>query len=220
MEDKILYHGSRGGIEGNIRPISRERCDFGKGFYMGESIEQAKGLISNSPDPIIYTVKLKLSEIPDDKILILDNKEWLYTILANRKRVQEFNELETAKKWLKKINKYDIIIGAIADDRMNEAMQRFIDYGLTDKGLYECLKSVNYGYQYVAKSEFACNKIEILNERTISDSEKDEIEIYSTAKRKESRDVVKNAVIKYQRDGLYLNEIVKRERNKEMEWER
>ena len=30
-----LYHGSKSGIGGNIAPISRDRCDFGKGFYMG-----------------------------------------------------------------------------------------------------------------------------------------------------------------------------------------
>ena len=36
MEDVILYHGSRGGIQGKIRPCSRLRCDFGKGFYMGD----------------------------------------------------------------------------------------------------------------------------------------------------------------------------------------
>ena len=42
MKDKILFHGSRGGIDGNIKPISRVRCDFGKGFYMGEDSNQAK----------------------------------------------------------------------------------------------------------------------------------------------------------------------------------
>lgn len=35
MKEVLLYHGSRGGVIGNIQPISCERCDFGKGFYMG-----------------------------------------------------------------------------------------------------------------------------------------------------------------------------------------
>ena len=35
-ERVLLYHGSRSGIKGPIAPISRERCDFGKGFYMGD----------------------------------------------------------------------------------------------------------------------------------------------------------------------------------------
>lgn len=30
-----LYHGSKSGISSAIAPISRECCDFGKGFYMG-----------------------------------------------------------------------------------------------------------------------------------------------------------------------------------------
>ena len=42
MEDLILYHGSRGGLQGPIAPISRVRCDFGKGFYMGTNEIQAK----------------------------------------------------------------------------------------------------------------------------------------------------------------------------------
>ena len=31
----ILYHGSKSGIQGKIKPASRDRCDFGTGFYMG-----------------------------------------------------------------------------------------------------------------------------------------------------------------------------------------
>lgn len=31
----LLYHGSKSGLVGDIAPISRKKCDFGKGFYMG-----------------------------------------------------------------------------------------------------------------------------------------------------------------------------------------
>lgn len=44
-----LYHGSRSGIRGAIAPISRERCDFGKGFYMGTDKSQPLTLICNYP---------------------------------------------------------------------------------------------------------------------------------------------------------------------------
>ena len=30
-----LYHGSKEGIQGDIAPVSRVRCDFGRRFYMG-----------------------------------------------------------------------------------------------------------------------------------------------------------------------------------------
>lgn len=41
----VLYHGSKKGITGDIAPISREECDFGKGFYMGTSTLQPLTLI-------------------------------------------------------------------------------------------------------------------------------------------------------------------------------
>ena len=118
MEDIILFHGSRGGIKDNIKPISRDRCDFGKGFYMGQDSRQAKALIINDSDPCFYTLKLKLSEIPENRILNLkDDKEWLYTILANREKVKEFNELNIAKEIKNKCKDYDIIIGPNATDK-------------------------------------------------------------------------------------------------------
>lgn len=207
----ILYHGSRGGIEGEIKPISRERCDFGKGFYMGTNPKQAKAIVVEDSAPYFYKLNVKLSEIPEDRILKLEKSDWIYTVLANRKKLSEFNKLSLAHKILKSINNYDIIIGAIADDRMNEAMQRFSDYGLTDQGLIACLQSVDYGYQVVAKSEYACSKITILEEKEIFGKEADELRKYTQEKRLESRDIVKKNAALYQRKGYYLNEIIEQE---------
>lgn len=50
MSDKntiTLYHGSKSGIKGEIAPLSREKCDFGKGFYMGTEETQPLTLICN-----------------------------------------------------------------------------------------------------------------------------------------------------------------------------
>lgn len=40
---RILYHGSKKGIDGKIAPISRAECDFGQGFYMGMIRPMASG---------------------------------------------------------------------------------------------------------------------------------------------------------------------------------
>ena len=69
MKDIILYHGSRGGIEGNIKLESREKCDFGKGFYLGENPMQVRGLICGDSAPVFYEIRLKLTEIPEERIL-------------------------------------------------------------------------------------------------------------------------------------------------------
>lgn len=48
MKEVLLYHGSRGGVIGNIQPISRECCDFGKGFYMGTNYLKKADLCNNA----------------------------------------------------------------------------------------------------------------------------------------------------------------------------
>lgn len=215
MKDIILYHGSRGGLQGAIKPISRIHCDFGQGFYMGENSKQAQGLIAETEMPVFYKLRFRLSEIPEERILMLDNEEWLQVVMANRKRSEEFSSLALAKRTLRKLKDYDVIIGPIADDRMNEAMQRFSDYGLTDKGLIACLASVDYGSQYVARTDFACSKIDILDTRILKGRELADVRQYAEQKRGESRNVVNAMAKRYQREGLYLNEIIEKEKSQE-----
>ena len=214
-DDVILYHGSRGGIEGEIQPISRVRCDFGKGFYMGENRLQSAGLVVDDSNPVLYTVKFRLSEIQPEKILTLEGEQWLQTILACRKRCQEFSQLDLANRLLKRLDHYDVIIGPIADDRMTEAIHRFEEYNLTDKALLACLQSVDYGKQYVCKTDTACQKVEILGEKSIYGREADQIREYSVDMRAKGRDIVTQMQLLHQRDGLFLNELVARERGRE-----
>ena len=211
MDDIKLYHGSRGGIQGPIRPISRDRCDFGRGFYMGTNLNQVKGLICSEKDPIVYELRIRLSEIPEDRILVVNGMEWAHIVLLNRARVPEFLTTQIAADLRAKIPDYDVIIGPIADDRMNDAMRSFENYSMTDKGLYHCLKSVNYGVQVVAKTVSACNLIDIISEKPLRGRELQQAQEYAYVKRNESRDVIQEAQRFYRNDGLYLDEIVARD---------
>lgn len=219
MDDVILYHGSREGINGEIRPdVGRINCDFGRGFYMGEIPDQAKGLVIDSDYPFFYELTFKLSEIPRNRILELDGEDWIKVVLANRKNNESFNELKTVKRLLAELENYDVIIGKIADDRMNVAMQRFMDNLLTDKGLIACLQFVDYGKQYVAKTEFACSKIKIINEPLELKKDGQEKEVkriveYSSMKRNEGRTIVDEMGSKYYGDGKRLIDIIAEEKS-------
>lgn len=57
-ETVTLYHGSKSGLNGPIAPISRNHCDFGRGFYMGTEKRQPFTLICNYPKSKIYTVQI------------------------------------------------------------------------------------------------------------------------------------------------------------------
>ena len=52
----LLYHGSKSGIEGEIAPLSRKQCDFGKGFYMGTEHAHALTLICYYEKSKLYII--------------------------------------------------------------------------------------------------------------------------------------------------------------------
>lgn len=217
-KDKIiLYHGSREGLKGDIAPISRKKCDFGKGFYMGSSPEQVKGLVVESKAPHFYTLEIDLTKIDPNKILILDEDLWLYTVLANRCKTPGFNESKFCKDLLRRQEEYDFIVGPIADDRMNEALGAFNEFSLTDIGLKMCLSRIDYGFQFVAKTQKACEKIKVVSSRPIYGKEADDIRIYTQEKRLESKGVVENMRRLYRREGLYIDELIDKISNLQME---
>lgn len=204
----ILYHGSRDGIKGSIRPESRPDCDFGKGFYMGSNPSQVKGLVCGNPHPYFYEIRFDSEQLPSDKKIALDGYDWLCTILAFRSRshtIQTIPAIATAKT---RAEQADVVAGVIADDRMNEAIRRFLNNGLTDAALLQCLKSVDYGFQYVLKSEKACDCIKIVKSRLITGQERQQAAVYSESKRKESTGVVNRMAGLYNRQGHFLQEII------------
>lgn len=51
MKSSEIINGiHKSGIHEAIAPVSRERCDFGKGFYMGTERTQPLTLIYNYPE--------------------------------------------------------------------------------------------------------------------------------------------------------------------------
>lgn len=209
MEDIILYHGSRGGLVEEIKPQSHDECDFGRGFYMGTNPQLIKSLVCEDIKPIFYTLKLKLSEIPEDRILRLDGEDWINTVLVNRRENSDYITPALTSVVIHKLEKYDIIYGVMADDRMNEAIKRFMRNELTTKGLMACLKSVDYGVQYIAKTEFACSKIEIYTNREVVGSELRAARDYGLAKINEGIVVVNKMAKLYLHEGKYLSELIK-----------
>ena len=81
-----LYHGSKSGLHGPIAPISRDRCDFGKGFYMGTERMQPLTLICNYPEGKLYTLQADLTGL---KILDVEvGLDWALLIAFNRGKLE------------------------------------------------------------------------------------------------------------------------------------
>ena len=183
---------------------------------MGTNPEQAKGMVISSESPVLYTVEFDFSKIPPESILVLDGLDWIFTILAFRKQSNEFNALKIADEYVENVKSYNVVIGAIADDIINEVVREFSEYSFTDKVLGASLTAIDHGYQIVAKTKRACEAIKIISAKNFSGKEVNDIQRYMEQKREKAHGILMDMVKKYLRDGLYLFEIIEKVSERDM----
>ena len=205
----ILYHGSKKGITGDVAPISREECDFGRGFYMGTSTLQPLTLICNEDKPKFYAVELDLTGL---KVRTVDvGMDWAMLIAYHRKEMESAKGTAVYEKYAHMADGYDVIIGYIANDRMYTELFRFFNKTLTDVALINCLSALDLGKQYVAISEKACRQIKILKEEPLSPLELALLKDMSAERRKEGVALAEEIEVKYRREGKFFDEILRGE---------
>ena len=205
----ILYHGSKKGITGDVAPISREECDFGRGFYMGTSTLQPLTLICNEDKPKFYAVELDLTGL---KVLTVDvGMDWAMLIAYHRKEMESAKGTAVYEKYAHMADGYDVIIGYIANDRMYTELFRFFNKTLTDVALIHCQFVLDLGKQYVAISEKACRQIKILKEEPLSPLELALLKDMSAERRKEGVALAEEIEVKYRREGKFFDEILRGE---------
>ena len=205
----VLYHGSKKGIDGDIAPISRGECDFGKGFYMGTTTLQPLTLVCNEDKPKFYAVELDTTDL---KVLTVDiGMDWAMLIAYYRKEMESAKGTPVYEKYAHMADGYDLIIGYIANDRMYTELSRFFNRTLTDVALINCLSALDLGKQYVAVSEKACKQIKVLKEYPLSQLELALLKDMSAERRKEGIALAEEIEIKYRREGKYFDEILRGE---------
>ncbi|MEZ3436256.1 MAG: DUF3990 domain-containing protein [Lachnospiraceae bacterium] len=172
-----LYHGSKSGIKGEIRPdAGRGMCDFGAGFYMGDRPEQPMGLIAGWKNHRFYDIEFTEGSL---KIRRFGNTyeeqlDWALFIAYNRNPAEFVNKKRLCERYERYHSVYDVIVGLIANDKMFQLLERFYDGTLCDKALIDGLSRVKLGYQYVLKTKEAClaEHIRIISDRQLTDKER------------------------------------------------
>ena len=199
----LLYHGSKSGINGEIKPISRTACDFGRGFYMGDIPDQPKGLIAAYPNNKFYEIEynadgLNVKRFEDDYTSQID---WALYIAYNRAPEKMLQYENLCKRYQFYNESYDIIEGVIADDKMTQVMNLFFAGTMCDKAFIEALQYVKLGKQYVLKTEKACEKhhFHILSEHTLTDEEMKMIQAQNTNRKNQLSNLINQIQTKYRR---------------------
>ena len=203
---KILFHGSKSGIKGKIRPSSRDRCDFGAGFYMGTEPLQPLTLICDYEKSVFYIVSVPEEDL--GKIEVLADIDWAMLIAYHRGRMEEIAGTELYKKYAEMDKGYDIIIGKIANDRMFYVLDSFFQGNVTDIALIKSLSALQLGSQYVAVTQKACDTICIEKEVPLLWMERQILKEASEKNRQKGIEFANQICKDYRREGRYFDEII------------
>ena len=204
----LLFHGAKTQIEGEPRlDYSRTKNDFGQGFYCGESLEQSAMFVATFPHSSLYMLKFDCTNLKGKEYTV--SREWMLTIAYFREQLGEYANAGIIKQMIEEHQGVDYIVAPIADNRMFEIIDQFIDGEITDEQCQHCLSATNLGKQYVFVSQKALNQIELLERCYLSNEEK---EFYLVSRQESydvSRDKVKLARKQYRDCGKYIEDLLK-----------
>ena len=140
-----LYHGSNIVIDSINLAMCRPYKDFGRGFYLTDIKEQAEKMAVRvskiyGGSPIVSTFEIQDDFRKIDGIKVKDfgletTEEWAKFVMNNRNRT--FTNVKDTL--CNKDNKYDIVIGPVADDNMALLFRQYeneiIDFSTLLKGM-------------------------------------------------------------------------------------
>lgn len=206
-DEKLLFHGSKGEIKGDIDVnFGRGNNDFGQGFYTGESYEQAVSFISTYDDPSVYFMSFDDSDLKCKRYSV--DREWMMTIAYYRETLDKYENHPLIKKIIKESRDCDYIIAPIADNKMFETINEFIEGNLTDEQCKHCLAATNLGMQYVFLTEKAASRLKIVERCYVCDKEREHYKKLKEDYRKLGNDKVKLAKGQYRGVGKYIDEVL------------
>ena len=205
----VLFHGARNSIEGKLDLLhSREDIDVGKGFYLGESFEQASSYVFANKKSSVYLFDVKsLSQL---KVTEFDvSLEWMLMVCYFRGQLSEYSCSKLLKKIIQEVEESDVIVAPIADNNMYEIMNQFARGDITDKQAVSALSASHLGKQHVLKTEAACLNVVMIDRLYLCDAERKDIENERRVNSLIAADEAKVAISQYRRIGKYVEEILR-----------
>ena len=161
-----LYHGTPNKIVVPAYGGGDEKHDYGKGFYLTESIELAKEWAVCRPNELRGWVHKY--ELDTEGLKILDFQEihvlaWLAELMKHRDAADSKRYRMLAKRFIEKYgidtSEYDVIKGWRANASYFYIAKEFVRDNIDIDILEELLSLGGLGVQYCIKSELAYSKL-------------------------------------------------------------
>lgn len=167
---KVIFHGSKQGLDRIVLNGTRKNCDFGDGFYLGENYSNALSFVCEKEDSSIYSFKYNDENL---KIVKFDcDIDWLLAICYYRGAIKKYEKHKKIQKIINKIENSDIVIAPIADNKMFYIMSLFYEGEINDKVALHSLSASSLGKQFVFKSEKAIKQLVPIEKYYLSKNEK------------------------------------------------
>ena len=206
-EHVLLYHGSKTNIDGKLSINKGKKTnDFGQGFYAGETYMQAISYVSGFDESSLYMLDFNNVGLKHKKYIV--DTDWMLIIAYHRGGLGDYENSPRIKKLINELDSLDYVIAPIADNRMFQLIDSFVEGSITDEQCVHCLSATNLGYQYVFTSEKALKSIALLEKCYLSKNEKDYYKQLRLSDLQMGDDKVKLARIKYRNKGKYIDEML------------
>lgn len=203
----LLFHGAKTSVEGKLSLAqSRPDNDFGHGFYCGETLEQSAMFVSGYPRSSIYIFEFDTKGLKSLTYHV--DRDWMLTIAWFRGKLREYSDSPLVKQLIRKLDGADYIVAPIADNRMFEILNNFIDGEITDVQCQHCLSATNLGNQYVMLTEKALRQTHARERCFLSEAEKAHYENERKDEAAVGADKVKAARRQFRGQGQYIDEVL------------
>lgn len=208
LEDNaLLFHGAKTDISGRISvERSRKNNDFGQGFYCGESLEQSAMFVSNYPRASLYMLDFDKTGMQELRLGV--EQDWMLMIAFFRGKLTAYENHPIIQRILNRLNGIDYVVAPIADNRMFQIIDSFIEGEITDVQCRHCLSATNLGNQYVFLTQRAADRIQILRKCYLASVEKEAYISIRSEDAEVSNDKVKIARKQYRGQGKYIEDIL------------
>ena len=174
MEEIVLYHGTPDKVFTPTYGKGNEKHDYGKGFYLTESIDLAKEWAvcrPNEKNGWVHKYELDCKDLKVLDFQKLNVLTWLAELMKHRNAADSKRYRMLAAKFIEKYGVdtegYDVIKGWRANASYFYIAKEFVRDNIDIDILEELLSLGGLGIQYCIKSEKAYNNLHELKEELV-----------------------------------------------------
>lgn len=200
----VLFHGSKNGLSDIYYNGSRKNCDFGCGFYLGQTYNQVLSFVCENENSSVYSFSFDEKNLNIVKLNC--DLEWMLVVCYYRGTISLYSNNKKIKDILNKIANADVIIAPIADNKMFYIMSQFTEGEINADVALHSLAASKLGYQYVLKTEKAINNLKPIEKYYLCKDEKEECSNELEKRSYEIDTKLKMAKREF-KNGLFIEEI-------------